>query len=55
MTVVWCAKRAELVFKCIKGFMIETASWGGSELKTIQFVVPKVSFVNLAMYCIIYE
>lgn len=44
MTVVWCAKRAELVFKCIKGFMIETASWGGSELKTIQFVVPKVSF-----------
>jgi len=42
MTVVWCTKRAELVFKCIKGFMIETASWGGSELKTIQFVVPKV-------------
>ncbi|KAF4517329.1 hypothetical protein B566_EDAN007281 [Ephemera danica] len=41
MTVAWCARRAELVFKCIKGFMIETASWGGSELKTLQFILPK--------------
>ncbi|XP_065346779.1 protein C12orf4 [Cloeon dipterum] len=47
MTVVWCTKRAELVFKCIKGFMIETASWGGSELKTIQFVLPKGISENL--------
>lgn len=42
MTVAWCAKRAELVLKCVKGFMIEMASWGGSELKNLQFVVPKV-------------
>ncbi|XP_021927005.1 protein C12orf4 homolog isoform X2 [Zootermopsis nevadensis] len=41
MTVAWCTKRAELVFKCVKGFMIETASWGGSELKNLQFLVPK--------------
>lgn len=41
MTVAWCAKRAELVLKCVKGFMIEMASWGGSELKNLQFVVPE--------------
>ncbi|XP_069673035.1 FERRY endosomal RAB5 effector complex subunit 3 isoform X2 [Periplaneta americana] len=41
MTVAWCTKRAELVFKCVKGFMIEMASWGGSELKNLQFLVPK--------------
>eukprot|EP00095_Tigriopus_kingsejongensis_P011960 snap_masked-scaffold476_size161517-processed-gene-0.30 protein:Tk11960 transcript:snap_masked-scaffold476_size161517-processed-gene-0.30-mRNA-1 annotation:"PREDICTED: uncharacterized protein C12orf4 homolog" len=41
MTVPWCLKRAELVFKCVKGFMMEVASWGGSELKTIQFLVPQ--------------
>ncbi|KAJ8986234.1 hypothetical protein NQ317_009940 [Molorchus minor] len=33
MTISWCEKRAELVFKCVKGFMIEMASWGGSDLK----------------------
>ncbi|XP_008485409.2 protein C12orf4 homolog [Diaphorina citri] len=43
MTVAWCTKRAELVLKCVKGFMIEMTSWGGSELKNLQFVVPKVS------------
>ncbi|XP_034253168.1 protein C12orf4 homolog [Thrips palmi] len=52
MTVAWCAKRAELVLKCVKGFMIEMASWGGSELKNLQFVVPEgISdevFVSLA-------
>lgn len=42
MTVPWCQKRAELVLKCVKGFMIESVSLGGSELKTIQFLVPKV-------------
>ncbi|XP_039289282.1 protein C12orf4 homolog [Nilaparvata lugens] len=41
MTVNWCTKRAELVFKCVKGFMIEMASWGGSDLKNLQFLVPK--------------
>lgn len=45
MTVPWCQKRAELVLKCVKGFMIESVSLGGSELKTIQFLVPKVSVV----------
>ncbi len=41
MTIAWCMKRAELVFKCVKGFMMEVASWGGSEIKTLQFLVPK--------------
>lgn len=41
MTVQWCLKRAELVFKCVKGFMMEVASWGGSEIRTLQFLVPR--------------
>lgn len=41
MTISWCAKRAELVFKCVKGFMIEMASCGGSDLKNLQFLLPQ--------------
>ncbi|XP_014244960.1 protein C12orf4 [Cimex lectularius] len=41
MTLAWCVKRAELVYKCVKGFMIEMASWGGSEIKNLQFLLPK--------------
>lgn len=41
MTVPWCTRRAELVFKCAKGFMIESATWGGSELSTLQLVLPR--------------
>ncbi|XP_044753431.1 protein C12orf4 [Coccinella septempunctata] len=40
MTTLWCERRAELVFKCMKGFMIEMASWGGSDLKNLQFMLP---------------
>jgi len=40
MTVAWCMKRAELIFKCIKGFMMEMAGWGGTEVKTLQFLLP---------------
>lgn len=40
MTVSWCMRRAELVFKCAKGFMIESASWGGTELSTLQLLLP---------------
>lgn len=40
MTVNWCMRRAELIFKCAKGFMIESANWGGSELNTLQFLLP---------------
>jgi len=40
--VAWCLRRAELVFKCVKGFMMEVASsGGGDDLKTLQFLVPK--------------
>lgn len=41
MTVPWCGRRADLVFKCAKGFIIESASWGGSELNTLQLVLPQ--------------
>ncbi|XP_065912964.1 FERRY endosomal RAB5 effector complex subunit 3-like isoform X2 [Dysidea avara] len=40
MTINWCLKRAELVMKCVKGFMMESTSWGGADARTIQFVVP---------------
>ncbi len=44
ITIQWCLKRAELVLKCVKGFMIEMASLSSNndENKTVQFVVPKV-------------
>lgn len=41
MTVPWCIRRAELVFKCAKGFMIESATWGGAELSTLQLLLPR--------------
>ncbi|KAK3882668.1 hypothetical protein Pcinc_012964 [Petrolisthes cinctipes] len=41
MTMSWCQKRAELVYKCIKGFMMEMTSWGGAEMKNMQFLVPR--------------
>ncbi|KAG5893356.1 hypothetical protein JTB14_000121 [Gonioctena quinquepunctata] len=47
MTISWCEKRAELVFKCVKGFMIEMASWGGSDLKNLQFMLPPESTESL--------
>lgn len=39
MTVPWCIRRAELIFKCAKGFMIESATWGGAELRYVKFVI----------------
>ncbi|XP_031566423.1 protein C12orf4 homolog [Actinia tenebrosa] len=41
MTVNWCVKRAELVLKCVKGFMMECASWSGVESLNVQFMIPK--------------
>lgn len=48
-TMQWCLKRAELVLKCVKGFMIEMAflSSANDENRTIQFVVPKVFRLKL--------
>lgn len=40
MTIPWCMKRAELVFKCVKGFIMEMATYGGTESSTVQFLVP---------------
>ena len=42
LTVNWCLKRAELVLKRVKGFLIEMASLStGVEQGTIQFLVPR--------------
>ncbi|KAI2804770.1 hypothetical protein BLOT_003758 [Blomia tropicalis] len=44
ITIQWCLRRAELILKCVKGFMIEMSSLlslNENENKTIQFVVPK--------------
>ena len=43
MTIPWCLKRAELLFKCVKGFMIEMATYSSQVSKTIQFLVPPVT------------
>ncbi|XP_041973754.1 protein C12orf4 homolog [Aricia agestis] len=40
MTAAWCLRRAELVLKCVKGFVLEASGSGGSELKTLTAVVP---------------
>ncbi|KAJ0170965.1 hypothetical protein K1T71_013737 [Dendrolimus kikuchii] len=40
MTAAWCVRRAELVLKCVKGFMLEAAGWGGAEVRTLHFAVP---------------
>ncbi|XP_047035896.1 protein C12orf4 homolog [Helicoverpa zea] len=40
MTAAWCVRRAELVLKCVKGFMLEAAGWGGAELRTLHFALP---------------
>nr|CAB3236034.1 uncharacterized protein C12orf4 homolog [Phallusia mammillata] len=40
ITFQWCVKRAELVMKCMKGFMMEMATWDGGVSRNIQFVVP---------------
>lgn len=41
MTVSWCMKRAELMFKCVKGFIMECSTWSGAESLNLQFMVPK--------------
>lgn len=41
MTVSWCMKRAELILKCVKGFMMECSNWSGAESLNLQFMVPK--------------
>ncbi|UJR14533.1 hypothetical protein I4U23_001529 [Adineta vaga] len=41
MTIPWVLKRAELVLKCLKGFMMEMGTWGTNRCSTIQLVVPK--------------
>lgn len=40
MTLSWCMRRAELVLKCVKGFVLEAAGWGGAELQTLHFLLP---------------
>eukprot|EP00116_Pleurobrachia_bachei_P003450 sb/3463712/ len=37
----WCVKRAEVVLKCVKGFMIEVGSTGTITSRTFQFIMPK--------------
>ena len=41
MDYAWCIKRAEIVFKCVKGFMVEIGSAGLSTSKTFQFILPE--------------
>ncbi|CAH2059742.1 unnamed protein product, partial [Iphiclides podalirius] len=43
MTAAWCVRRAELVLKCVKGFVLEAAGGGGAELRTLHAVLPPSS------------
>lgn len=43
MTVSWCMSRAELVFKCLKGFLMEICSTGS----TLSATAAGTSSVNL--------
>ncbi|XP_068625515.1 FERRY endosomal RAB5 effector complex subunit 3 [Battus philenor] len=40
MTAAWCVRRAELVLKCVKGFVLEAAGGGGAELRTLHAALP---------------
>ena len=33
-------ERASSCLRCIKGFMMEMGGWGGTEIKTLQFLLP---------------
>ncbi|XP_013196140.1 protein C12orf4 homolog [Amyelois transitella] len=39
-TVAWCSRRAELVLKCVKGFVLEAFGWGGARPATLQVAAP---------------
>ncbi|ESO03939.1 hypothetical protein HELRODRAFT_111877 [Helobdella robusta] len=41
MTIAWCLRRAELVFKCIKGFIMEMSVCHFEESFNIQFLIPE--------------
>lgn len=41
MDHAWCMRRAETVFKCVKGFMVEIGSSGLAISKTFHFVLPE--------------
>ena len=46
-TLDQCVKRAELVFKCVKGYMIEATTWTTTKSRTIQFLLPRKSSPDL--------
>ena len=33
-------KRAELVLKCVKGYIMENSAWGDDESRTVQLTLP---------------
>uniref|UniRef100_S4NL30 Uncharacterized protein n=4 Tax=Pararge aegeria TaxID=116150 RepID=S4NL30_9NEOP len=40
MTAAWCMRRAELVLKCVKGFVLEASGGGGADLRTLCATLP---------------
>ena len=37
----WCMRRAELILKCMKGYLVENAAWAGPQAHTIQLLLPR--------------
>uniref|UniRef100_A0A5S6Q0E4 Uncharacterized protein n=1 Tax=Trichuris muris TaxID=70415 RepID=A0A5S6Q0E4_TRIMR len=50
-TEAWCLRRAELVFKCVKGYMIECAKYASTPEYTIHFFLPHSVYPSLFREC----
>ncbi|KRZ52610.1 Uncharacterized protein T02_7159, partial [Trichinella nativa] len=47
----WCLRRAEMVFKSVKGFMIEFAKYASTPQYTIQFYLPENIDTSVFHHC----
>ncbi|KRY91995.1 Uncharacterized protein T4D_15834 [Trichinella pseudospiralis] len=47
----WCLRRAEMVFKSVKGFMIEFAKYASTPQYTIQFYLPENIDISVFHHC----
>ena len=45
MTMNWCLKTAELVLKCIKGYLIDLSDWQNKQSLDIQILLPPVILI----------
>ena len=46
----WCLRRAELVLKSVKGYVMENSVGYKTEAKMVQFLVPEVCCKNVSLH-----